>query len=49
MGCGTGSGHPFIFQAYCDINWRNREITVRWEKRNKKVNRRDDKKRKTLK
>ena len=37
MGCGTGSGHPFIFQAYCDINWRNREMTVRGRREIKKL------------
>ena len=44
MGCGIGSGHPFIFEACCDENWRKREKTVRWEKRNKEVNRKDIKK-----
>ena len=44
MSIGCGSGHPLFLEACCDVNWRNRKKTVRWERRNKEVNRRDEKK-----
>ena len=50
MNIGCGSGHHFIFEAYnayCDVNWRNREKIMRWDRRNKEVNSRDEKKKRT--
>ena len=41
---GSRSGHSFIFEVCCDVNWKNREKIVRWERRNKEVNRKDEKK-----